>query len=174
MLRFGARNTLLAGLTFVLAGLLAFTRVPVDGNYVADILPTMLGFGIGAGISFPAMMTLAMSDATHEDAGIASGLVNTTQQVGGALGLAVLATLSSDRTNDLLADGAGRATALVDGYQLAFTIGAGFLAVAIILAATLLQPLAPAIASRKAHPAGSSSHRRMGGEKSRPRTSTEV
>ena len=145
VLRFGARNTLLAGLGFVLAGLLLFTRVPVDGQYVSDILPTMLAFGIGAGLSFPAMMTLAMSGATPEDAGIASGLVNTTQQVGGALGLAVLATLSTDRTNSLLGDGAGQASALVDGYQLAFTIGAGFVAIAIALAATMLQPLDTAL-----------------------------
>jgi len=143
MLRFGARNTLLAGLTFVLAGLLLFTRVPVDGSYVADILPTMLGFGIGAGLSFPAMMSLAMSDATPEDAGIASGLVNTTQQVGGALGLAVLATLSTEKTAGLLADGASGASALVDGYQLAFAIGAGFVTVAIALAAALLDPGGP-------------------------------
>ena len=103
----------------------------------------MLLFGIGAGLSFPAMVSLAMSGATAEDAGIASGLVNTTQQVGGALGLAVLATLSTDRTNGLLADGAARASALVDGYQLAFTIGAGFVTVAIALAATLLEPVDP-------------------------------
>jgi len=132
ILRFGARDTLLVGLSFVLVGLLAFTRVPVDGQYLIDVLPTMLGFGIGAGLSFPAMMSLAMSG-------------NTTQQVGGALGLAVLATLSSGRTNGLLADGAARASALVEGYQLAFFIGAGFLTVAIALAATLLEPVEPAL-----------------------------
>jgi len=143
ILRFGPRTTLLAGLSFVLAGLVLFTRVPVDGHYLADILPTMVLFGVGAGLSFPAMVTLAMSGATPEDAGIASGLVNTTQQVGGALGLAVLATLSTGRTNDLLAEGAARAPALVDGYQLAFTVGAGFVAVAIALAATLLEPVDP-------------------------------
>jgi MFS family permease len=145
ILRFGARNTLLAGLTFVLTGLLLFARVPVDGQYVADILPTMVLFGIGAGLSFPAMMTLAMSGATPQDAGIASGLVNTTQQVGGALGLAILATLSTDRTNQLLGEGAGQASSLVDGYQLAFTIGAGFVTVAIALAATLLEPVEPPV-----------------------------
>ena len=143
VLRFGSRQTLVVGLTFVLAGLLLFTRVPVDGAYVTDILPTMLAFGIGAGLSFPALMSLAMSGATPEDAGIASGLVNTTQQVGGALGLAILATLSSDRTNERIADGAAQAPALVDGYQLAFVIAAGFVAVAIALAATLLEPVAP-------------------------------
>ena len=143
VLRFGARPTLLAGLTFVLAGLLLFSAVPVDGRYASDILPAMLALGVGAGLSFPAMMTLAMSGATAEDAGIASGLVNTTQQVGGALGLAVLATLSTDRTNGLLDDGAGRAAALVDGYQLAFALGAGAVALAILLAATVLERVEP-------------------------------
>ena len=139
VLRYGARSTLLAGLTFVLAGLLLFTRVPVDGEYVTDVLPTMLAFGVGAGLSFTALMSLAMSGATPADAGVTSGLVNTTQQIGGALGLAVLATLSTDRTNGLLADGAGRASALVDGYQLAFVIGAGFVALGIALAAVVLE-----------------------------------
>ncbi len=140
ILRFGPRTTLLAGLTFVLAGLILFTRVPVDAQYASDIMPTMLLFGIGAGLSFPAMVSLAMSGATPEDAGVASGLVNTTQQVGGALGLAVLATLATDKTNGLLADGAASPSALVDGYQLAFAVGAGFVTIAIALAATVLEP----------------------------------
>ena len=106
---------------------------------MTDVLPTMLAFGVGAGLSFPALMSLAMSGATPADAGLTSGLVNTTQQIGGALGLAVLATLSTDRTNGLLADGAGRASALVDGYQLAFVIGAGFVALGIALAAVVLE-----------------------------------
>ena len=150
ILRYGARSTLLAGLTFVLAGLLLFTRVPVDGEYVTDVLPTMLAFGIGAGLSFTALMSLAMSSATPADAGVTSGLVNTTQQVGGALGLAVLATLSTDRTNGLLADGAGQASALVDGYQLAFVIGAGFVAVGIALAAVMLEAVPPEPAAEAA------------------------
>ena len=80
-----------------------FTQAPVDGDYVTDVLPTMLLLGVGAGVFFPALMTIAMSSATPSDAGLASGLVNTTAQVGGALGLAVLATLSTSRSEDLLA-----------------------------------------------------------------------
>ena len=78
---------------------------PVDGNYWIDVFPVMVLLGIGAGLAFPALMTLAMSGATPSDAGLASGLVNTTVQVGGAIGLAVLATLATERTDGLLADG---------------------------------------------------------------------
>jgi EmrB/QacA subfamily drug resistance transporter len=145
ILRFGARRTLVAGLLAVLGGLLLFTRAPLEATYVTDVLPTMVLFGIGAGLSFPAMVTLAMSGATPEDAGLASGLVNTSQQVGGALGLAVLATLSSTRTEDRLGQGLGKAAALVDGYQLAFFVAAGFVAVAIALAATVLEHAEPGI-----------------------------
>ena len=85
-------------------------------------------------------MTLAMSGVTPSDSGLASGLINTTQQVGGALGLAVVATLSATRTDGLLADGASSASALTGGYHLAFGIGAGLVAAAIVLAAAVLRP----------------------------------
>jgi len=144
--RFGERRVLLAGLTLILAGLILFTQAPVDGQYLTDLLPTMLLLGIGAGVSFPMMMTLAMSGATESDAGLASGLVNTTAQVGGALGLAVLATVSTARTVALLAAGESGARALTSGFHLAFGIGAGLVLIAIVLAATVLKP-APAPAS---------------------------
>jgi EmrB/QacA subfamily drug resistance transporter len=140
--RFGPRTVLVPGLVSILAGLLLFTQVPVHGDYFTDVLPTMVLLGIGAGLSFPAMMTLAMSGASGSDAGLASGLVNTTQQMGGALGLAVLATFSTTRTDNVLADGASQATALTDGYTLAFAIAAGFVALAIALALTILEPVA--------------------------------
>ena len=95
IMRFGARRTLLPGLVLIVVGLALFTRAPVDGSYVQHVLPVMILLGLGIGVCFPALMTLAMSGATQEDAGLASGLVNTTAQVGGALGLAVLATLSA-------------------------------------------------------------------------------
>ncbi len=140
ILRFGARRVLVTGLSSVLAGLLLFTRVPMEATYVTDLMPTMVLFGLGAGLSFPALMTLAMSGATESDAGLASGLVNTTQQVGGALGLAVLSTFSATHAENRVADGASAAVAAVDGYQLAFIIGAGFAAAAIALALTVLEP----------------------------------
>jgi MFS family permease len=100
----------------------------------------MLLLGGGAGLLFPALMTLAMSGATPSEAGLASGLVNTTLQVGGALGLAVLATLSTTRTDTLLSEGHSNASALTGGYHLAFLIGAGLVLVAIIVAAVVVQP----------------------------------
>ena len=137
--RFGERPVLVAALVLVLAGLTLFTRAPVDGTYWADVFPSVTFMGVGAGLAFPAMVSLAMSGATSEDSGLTSGLVNTTQQVGGALGIAVLATLSTARTNDLLAVGAAPAEALTGGFRLAFWIGAGLLATAVLLAVTVLR-----------------------------------
>ena len=99
----------------------------------------MLLFGCGIGISFPSLMTLAMSGATQEDAGLASGLVNTSAQVGGALGLAVLATLSATRSDELIEAGRSQASALTSGYHLAFLIGAGLVLAALAVALTVLQ-----------------------------------
>jgi len=138
-MRFGPRAVLLAGLALVAAGLALLTRVPVDGAYVVDLLPTMLLFGVGAGLAFPALMTLAMSGATASNSGLASGLVNTTQQVGAALGLAVLATLATSRSDELRAAGESTAAALTSGYQLAFGIGAGLVGVGLALAAFVLR-----------------------------------
>ena len=107
IMRFGARTTLLPGLVLIMAGLALFTQAPVDGDYVTHVLPVMCLLGTGAGLCFPALMTLAMSGATPSDAGLASGLINTTAQVGGALGLAVLATLSTSRSEELIAQRPG-------------------------------------------------------------------
>jgi len=139
-LRFGPRAILLPGLTFIAAGLLLFSRISVDGSYWSEVLPAMVLIGSGAGLSFPALMGLAMSGVEPSDAGLASGLVNTTLQVGGAIGLAVLATMSTERTSDLAAAGHSTASALTGGYQLAFLIGAGLVAVAIGIALTVLRP----------------------------------
>jgi len=136
--RFGARKALLTGLVLVTIGLALFTQAPVDGSYVANVLPPLVLLGIGIGVSFPSLMTIAMSGATREDAGLASGLVNTTAQVGGALGLAVLATASGSRTRALIASGHGATASLTGGYHLAFWIAAGLVAAAIVIALTVL------------------------------------
>jgi EmrB/QacA subfamily drug resistance transporter len=140
MMRFGAKSTLIGGLVLVAAGLVVFRRAPVNASYVVDLLPAMVLLGVGAGLVFPALMTLAMSGATPEDSGLASGLVNTTQQVGGALGLAVLATLSTTHTSALRAQGASNAVALTSGYHLAFTIAAALVLAAIAIGLVALRP----------------------------------
>ncbi|TML83381.1 MAG: MFS transporter [Actinobacteria bacterium] len=139
IMRFGARTTLLPGMVLIAAGLALFTRAPVDGSYARDVLPVMLLLGLGIGVSFPALMNLAMSGATREDAGLASGLVNTTAQVGGALGLAVLATLATTRSHDLIQSGKASAVALTSGYHLAFVIGAALVVAGIAVAVTVLE-----------------------------------
>ena len=139
-LRFGERAVLLPGLALLVVGLGWLTRVPVDASYAVDLFPSMVLLGVGAGLTFPALSTLAMSGATPSDAGLASGLLNTTVQVGGAVGLAVLATLSSEETASRLADGESAPYALTAGYQLAFTIAAVLLVVAVVVAATVLKP----------------------------------
>jgi MFS family permease len=135
----GARAALIAGLLASTAGLLLFARAPVDGTWAIDVLPVMLLLGTGAGLAFPALMTLAMSGATESDAGLASGIVNTTVQVGGAIGLAVLATLATERTDSLLADGVSTASALNSGYHLAYLIGAALVGIAVVAALVILR-----------------------------------
>jgi EmrB/QacA subfamily drug resistance transporter len=152
MMRFGAKPTLIGGLVLVAAGLLVFRRAPVDAAYVTDLLPVMVLLGVGAGLVFPALMTLAMSGATAEDSGLASGLVNTTQQVGGALGLAVLATISTTHTAALRGHGVSAAVALTGGYHLAFTIAAALVLAAIVIGLLALRP------ERADETAGASAH----------------
>jgi EmrB/QacA subfamily drug resistance transporter len=137
--RFGPRAALIPSLVAIGAGLLLFTLTPVDGNYVAHVMPAMVLIGLGAGLGFPALMALAMSGATPSDAGLASGLVNTSVQVGGAIGLAVLATLASERTDGLLAAGESSAAALNAGFHLAYLIGAALVGVALVLAVFVLR-----------------------------------
>ena len=150
-MRFGPRRVLIAGLGLLLVAMLLFARAPVDGNYLVDVFPTMIIFGGGAGVAFPALMMLAMSGATPSDAGLASGLVNTTGQVGGAVGLALLATISTERTQSLLADGESTASALTGGFHLAYLIGAACAVTAIVAAVTVLRSEQPAAARAEAH-----------------------
>jgi EmrB/QacA subfamily drug resistance transporter len=149
--RFGARATVVPGLALIALALVLFAQVPVQGSYFLHVMPSMLLLGIGAGICFPALMNLAMSGIEPRDAGLASGLVNTTAQIGGALGLAVLATLSASHTRRLLAQGHSSAAALTGGYHLAFWIAALPAAALAIGPAVLSSAPSPA-ASRDAQP----------------------
>jgi len=138
IMRFGARTVLLAGQSLIAVGLMLLARGPMNSDYVRDLFLLMVLLGVGAGLSFTALTIVAMSSATPSDSGLASGLLNTTAQVGGALGLAVLATLSTNRTSQLLAAGQSTAAALSGGYHFAWGIGAGLVLASIVLAATLL------------------------------------
>jgi MFS family permease len=140
IMQIGARKALVPGLVLIALGLALVARVPVDGSYFVDVLPSTILIGAGVGVAFPALMTLAMSGATPEDAGLASGLVNTSAQVGAALGLAVLATVSATRTESLLTEGEAMNEALTGGYRLAFIIAAGLVVAAIAVAAAVLRP----------------------------------
>jgi EmrB/QacA subfamily drug resistance transporter len=150
IMRFGPRRMLMPGLVMLIGGLLIFAMTPVDGTYVTDLLPAMLLVGVGIGTSFPSLMTVAMSGATRSDAGLASGLVNTSAQVGGAIGLAVLATLATERTDGLLAGGASNDAALNSGFHLAYLVGAGLVAIALVIAVTVLREAPMAMAEEAA------------------------
>ena len=149
--RFGARATLLPGLVLIIAGLALFARTPVDATYLTDVFPSMVLLGVGAGLTFPSLMTLAMSGATERDSGLASGVVNMSLQVGGALGLAVLATLSATRTKHLVEAGSSTASELTGGLHLVLLVGVGLLAVAFVVAVTVLRSEAAERAAQGLH-----------------------
>jgi EmrB/QacA subfamily drug resistance transporter len=142
--RIGARRTLVPSMVLVGIGIVLFRIPGTHATYLSQLLPATAAIGIGGGLAFPSLMTLAMSTATPEDSGLVSGLVNTSQQVGGALGLSVLATLASTRADSLRAAGASAARALTDGYHLAFLIGVFSVAAGLALSVWLmLSPHAP-------------------------------
>jgi EmrB/QacA subfamily drug resistance transporter len=146
VMRFGIKPPIVAGMLLMAAGLLLFTRVPVDGRFVLDVLPGMILLGLGAGIGFNPLFLAAMSDVEPQESGLASGVVNTSFMMGGALGLAILASLATSRTENLLASGESAHSALTGGYHLAFIGAAIFSALAGVLAATLLRVEQPATA----------------------------
>jgi len=140
----GPKSALAIGLSIAAAGLLLFARAPVEANYWVDVFPVMLLLGLGAGTCFPALMTLAMSGATQSDSGLASGLVNTTTQVGGAIGLAVLATVAAERTDALEAAGESTDAALNAGFHLAYLIGFGLMVAAVAVTLFVVRAASPA------------------------------
>ncbi|MGI8512264.1 MAG: MFS transporter [Solirubrobacteraceae bacterium] len=141
--RLGPKPVLVTGMLFVAAGLLWFSRVSPDGSYSADVLGPSLLAAVGLGFSFVTTTIGAMIGVKERDAGLASGLINTSQQVGGALGLAILATIANGRTDDLLAAGGAEAPdrlgALTEGFQSAFLAGAGFAVLGAIVAVWLVR-----------------------------------
>jgi MFS family permease len=143
VLRFGIRPPLTAGLLLAALGLLLLARAPVDGNFAMNVLPSMILLGLGAGMAFNPILLAAMSDVEPTEAGLASGVVNTSFMMGGALGLAVLASLAASRADVLRADGESTAAALTGGYHVAFFAAALFAAAAAGLGALLLRVRAP-------------------------------
>jgi sugar phosphate permease len=151
-MRFGIRTPLATGLGLAAIGLVLFARAPVDGSFVVDVLPSMILLGFGAGMAFNPMFLAAMSDVEPTEAGLASGVVNTSFMMGGALGLAVLASLAASRTDTLLAAGDDALVALNGGYHAAFLVGALFAAAAAVVSATLLRPSAAPAMDAEAAP----------------------
>ena len=144
VMRFGIRLPLATGLLLAAAGLVLFARAPVDGNFLVDVLPSMLLLGFGAGMAFNPVLLAAMSDVEPQDAGLASGVVNTAFMMGGALGLAVLASVAAHQTESLSASGEAHLDALVGGYHVAFVAGAFFAVAAATIGGTLLRAKMPA------------------------------
>jgi EmrB/QacA subfamily drug resistance transporter len=143
VMRFGIRTPLAVAMVLVTVALALFARAPVDGSFVVDVLPSMILLGFGAGLAFNPMLLAAMSDVEPSDSGLASGVVNTSFMMGGALGLAVLASIAAARTDSLSASGDGTLAALTGGYHAAFLAGALFSLVAAVLAAAFLPSAAP-------------------------------
>jgi len=139
VLRFGIKTPIAVGLSLVAVGLALFARAPVGGHFLTSVLPSMLLLGVGAGMALNPVMLAAMSDVAPEHAGVASGLVNTSMQMGGALGLAILASIAASQTSNLAAAGNNHLTALTGGYHAAFLAGAIFAALAAGLATTLIR-----------------------------------
>jgi EmrB/QacA subfamily drug resistance transporter len=137
--RIGVKRVLVAGMTFLTAGLIFFTQVSVDGSYVSDLLPGFLLIGVGIGFSFVPITIAALAGVEPAEAGLASGLINTSQQIGGALGIAALSTIATSRTGDAVSAGTALPNALVDGFTGAFVAGAIIAGAGIVAALTLIR-----------------------------------
>jgi hypothetical protein len=164
VMRFGIRKPLATGLLIAAAGLALFVRAPVDGSFWVDVLPSMILLGIGAGMAFNPVLLAAMNDVEPAEAGLASGVVNTAFMMGGALGLAVLASVAASRTSSLRDGGHSELSALTGGYHVAFVVGAIFAVAAATIGAVLL---------RVTMPSGEHAHEQPGGEEGIPVTAAE-
>jgi len=151
--RIGVKPVLAAGMAFLTAGLVLFTQVPVDGSYVTDLLPGFLLLGIGIGFAFVPISIAALAGVQPAEAGLASGLINTSQQIGGALGIAALSTIATSRASDQLAAGVAAPNALVDGFTAAFIVGAVIAAAGVVTALTLIRREELAAQAPEAQPA---------------------
>jgi MFS family permease len=151
VLRFGIKRPLATGLVVAAIGLVLFARAPVGGSFVADVLPSMILLGIGAGMAFNPMLLAAMSEVAPEQSGLASGVVNTAFMMGGALGLAVLASLAASRTDSLAASGSSHLAALNGGYHVALLVGAVFAVAAACVGAVFLRSGAQVAAEATSH-----------------------
>jgi MFS family permease len=143
VMRFGIKKPLGVGLGLMALGLLLFARVPVDGNVLIDVIPATLAMGLGGGIAFNPLLLAAMGDVKPEESGLASGIVNTAFMMGGALGLAILASLADSRTESLLDSGESTLSALTGGFHAAFLLGAAFVLTAAAVGLTLLRSTMP-------------------------------
>jgi MFS family permease len=152
-MRFGVKRPLAGGLALAAAGLVLLAAAPVDGHFTSDVLPSMVLLGCGAGMAFNPVLLSAMSEVEQSESGVASGIVNTSFMLGGALGLAVLASLASSRTSQLLSAGHNHLEALNGGYHIAFLVGAGFAVLAGLLASLLLGARSAPAASAEGCPA---------------------
>jgi MFS family permease len=137
--RVGVKPVLVSGMTFLTAGLIFFTQVSVGGSYVTDLLPGFLLIGVGIGFSFVPITIAALAGVEPAEAGLASGLINTSQQIGGALGIAALSTIATSRTGDAVSAGTAVPSALVDGFTGAFVAGAIIAGIGIVAALTLIR-----------------------------------
>jgi EmrB/QacA subfamily drug resistance transporter len=151
VMRFGLRLPLATGLLIAAAGLVLFVRAPADGTFVMDVLPSMVLLGIGAGMAFNPVLLAAMSDVSPTESGLASGIVNTSFMMGGALGLAILASLAASRTDTLRGSGESALVALNGGYHAAFLVGAIFAVAAAVIGATFLRETAGAMQHEGEH-----------------------
>jgi EmrB/QacA subfamily drug resistance transporter len=150
--RVGVKPVLVAGMSFLSAGLIYFTQVSVDGTYVGDLLPGFLLISVGLGFSFVPISIAALAGVPQSEAGLASGLMNTSQQIGGALGIAVLSAIATRQTGDAIASGSSQAVALTDGFQSAFMAAAGVALVGILVALVVVQRVDLDIAAVEAEP----------------------